>query len=68
MKAIDIRAGDNFENGGVGNPPCQLNVTMPAVSTTVRVQCPSGLKGRYVTVTTDGFLEICELEVYGYYV
>jgi len=70
MKAIDVRAGDNFENGGVGNPPCQLNVTMPADSSIVHVKCPSGLKGRYITVDTQGtdYIEICELEVYGYYV
>ena len=70
MNAFDIRAGDDFQNGGVGNPPCQLNVTIPADSSSVRVRCPSGLMGRYVSVDThrSDFIEICELEVYGYYI
>ena len=70
MNAFDVRAGDNFQDGGIGNPPCKINVIIPANSSTVHVQCPSGLTGRYVTVDTQGvdFIEICELEVYGYYV
>ena len=68
MKAVDVRAGDNFQDGGVGNPPCQLNVIIPVNSTTVQVKCPSGTTARYVTVNTRGFIEICELEVYGHYI
>jgi len=70
MDAFDVRAGYSFQNGGVGNPPCQLNVNIPVNSSSLHVQCPSGLIGRYITVNTHGtdFIEICELEVYGYYV
>ena len=70
MRAFDVRAGNNFQDGGVRNPPCQLNINIPADSTTVNVQCPSGLIGRYVTLNTQSkdFLEICEVEVYGYYI
>ena len=70
MDAFDVRAGNNFQDGGVGNPPCQLNVIIPVNSSIVHVQCPSALMGRYVTVNTHGkdYIEICELEVYGYYI
>ena len=73
MKEIDVRSGDNFQDGGVGNLPCQLNVNIPVSSSSVHLQCLSGLIGRYVTVNTRGshgldLIEICELEVYGYYV
>ena len=70
MKVIDVRAGDNFQDGGVGNPPCQLNVIIPVNSSTVHVQCPSSMMGRYVSVNAqdEEYIEICELEVYGYFV
>ena len=70
MDAFDVRAGYSSQNGGVGNPPCQLNVNIPVNSSSVHVQCPSGLIGRYITVNTHStdFIDMCELEVYGYYV
>ena len=70
MEEIDVRAGSSFQDGGVGNPPCQLNIKIPANSSTVHVQCPLNMIARYVTVNgqESDCIEICEMEVYGYYV
>ena len=70
MKSIDIRAGGILENGGIENPPCQLNTAIPINSSVLHVNCPDNTKARYVTVNThvNGYLEICEIEVFGYFI
>ena len=68
MEAFYLRARNNFQDGGVGSSPCQLNVNIPADINAVHVQCPSGLKGRFETVNTQGIdiIQICEFELHGY--
>ena len=69
MGAIDVRVGNASDNGGIGNPPCQLNLAFPNDSNIFDVKCPGSTIARYVTVNTHStsYIEICELEVYGFY-
>ena len=71
-QAIDVRFGNSSDNGGIGNPPCQLNLVFPIDSSILNVNCAENTVARYVTINASSesyaFLEICELEVYGFYV
>ena len=72
MRNIDVRAGNSSENGGKGNPPCQLDLAFPIYGNILDVNCPEDTVARYVTINTSSddyeILRICELEVYGFYV
>ena len=72
MGALDVRVGNSSDNGGIGNPPCQLNSTFPIDSNILNVNCAENTVARYVTINASSdsykFLRICELEVYGFYV
>lgn len=70
MDSFDVRVGYSFESGGITNPTCKQRATIPAKRETIEVSCPEGLIGRYVTINNSdrGYLEICEIEVYGSYV
>ena len=70
MQSFDVRVGMISKNGGLENPPCQLNTVIPAYTNTLLLTCPIDMIGRYVTVNTNGssFIEICEIEVYGSYI
>ena len=70
MTAIDVRVGMISKNGGLENPPCQLNSTLPNNTNNLHLTCPRDMIGRYITVNTNGsgFIEICEIEVYGFFI
>ena len=71
MDEFDIRVGNSVLNGGTGNPLCAENVKISNSSNFIRLDCLGDILGRFVTLNTYiklDFLEVCELEVYGYYV
>ena len=72
MESVDVRVGNLFDNGGIGNPPCQLNSVFQNNSNVMEVACPGEMIARYVTVNTSintsDLIQICELEVYGFYI
>ena len=70
MKAFDVRVGMISKNGGLENPPCQLNSLIPDNANSLHLTCPRDMIGQYVTVdaNSSGYVEICEIEVYGFYI
>ena len=70
MQSFDVRVGMISKNGGLENPPCQLNSIIPSNTNRLNLTCPTDMTGRFVTVNTNGrgYLEICEIEVYGFYI
>ena len=71
MDEFDIRVGNSALNGGIGNPLCAANIKISNSSNFILLDCLEDILGRFVTLNTYiklDFLEVCEFEVYGYYV
>ena len=68
MNKFSINVGQSTENGGQGNSACGTGITFPNSENEVTVQCPENTVGRYVSITVVGFIEVCEIEVLGYFI
>ena len=66
---FDVRVGNSDQNGGISNDFCVHQGSIPTVDTIKRFDCPQGTRGRYISFHTPPvklFLELCELEAYGF--
>ncbi|XP_065069603.1 fucolectin-4-like [Rhopilema esculentum] len=68
MKQFNIKVGQSTENGGQGNSACGTGITIPNSDNNITVQCPESTVGRYVSITVNGYIEVCEIEVLGYFI
>eukprot|EP00795_Rhopilema_esculentum_P004286 gene4286-20483_t len=68
MSQFSIKVGQSTENGGQGNSACGTGITIPNSDNNITVQCPENTVGRYVSITLNGYIEVCEMEVLGYFV
>ena len=64
-----ITVGDSPEDGGRTNPYCVESVIFTAAGQFLLFHCSTLIPGRYVALFKPaiGFLEICEVEVYGFF-
>ena len=66
---FDVRVGNSNQNGGISNDFCVHQGSIPTVDTIKRFDCAQGTKGRYISFHTppnQSYLELCELEAYGF--
>ena len=69
MNPFDVMIGDSLANEGFDNPKCVDKQSFTQLNQHLRIDCPYIMTGRYVVVTNyhpQRYLEICELEVYGW--
>lgn len=67
---FDIRIGNSAVNGGELNDYCVTQCRIGQVKSLTRYDCPPGTRGRYASFRTPfkTYLDLCELEVYGFQV
>ena len=66
---FDVRVGNSYQDGGVSNNYCVEQKSNSIANTLIRFDCPYGTKGRYVSYHTAphiSYLDLCEVEVYGF--
>ena len=66
---FDVRVGNSNQTGGISNDFCVNQGSIPTVDTIKRFDCPQGTRGRYISFHTPpvkSYLELCELEAYGF--
>ena len=66
---FDVRVGNSKQNGGISNDFCVHQGSIPTANTIKRFDCPQGTRGRYISFHTppnQSYLELCELEAYGF--
>eukprot|EP00795_Rhopilema_esculentum_P004283 gene4283-20479_t len=68
MSQFNIKVGQSTENGGQSNSACGTEITIPDSDNDITVQCPENTVGRYVSITVNGYIEVCEIEVHGYFI
>jgi hypothetical protein len=70
LKNFDVRVGDSLTDNGRRNPQCgETYSDVVGEGETLSINCVPPLLGRYVTISienTEGTLNFCEVEVYGY--
>ena len=69
MNPFDVRIGNDLDNDGRVNPKCVSGESFTIPDQYRLFECPHAMEGRYVIVFAEGagLMELCELEVYGYY-
>ena len=66
---FDVRVGNSNQNGGISNDFCVHQESILTLDTIKRFDCPQGTRGRYISFHTPpvkSYLELCELEAYGF--
>ena len=66
---FDVRVGSNNQTGGTSNNFCVHQGSIPTKNTLQRFDCPQGTRGRYISFHTPpnhSYLDLCELEAYGF--
>ena len=66
---FDVRVGNSNQTGGISNDFCVHQGSIPTVDTIKRFDCPQDTKGRYISFHTppnQSYLDLCELEAYGF--
>ena len=66
---FDVRVGNSNQTGGISNDFCVHQGSIPTANTIKRFDCPQGTRGRYISFHTppnQSYLELCELEAYGF--
>eukprot|EP00112_Aurelia_sp_Birch-Aquarium-sp1_P012224 Seg257.3 transcript_id=Seg257.3/GoldUCD/mRNA.D3Y31 product=Fucolectin-3 protein_id=Seg257.3/GoldUCD/D3Y31 len=66
INPFEIHVGDDNSNGGINNRPCVSSATLLSGQMKAFI-CPTGMKGRYVSIHLKRreYLQLCEVEVYG---
>ena len=69
INPFDIRVGYTKANGGLSNPICVSGARLSSTGEMKNFTCPE-TEGRYVSIhiSRRGYLQLCEVEVYGIYI